>query len=88
MKLASTVILVERELESATQTLENILEGVSLRVDQLAGVLPSCLMMSYLLPPLQNHFVSRAMIQKQDSCGMRMAWYVETATLHFQSNIS
>jgi hypothetical protein len=36
MKLASTVILVERELESATQTLENILEGVSLRVDQLA----------------------------------------------------
>jgi hypothetical protein len=73
MKLASTVILVERELESATQTLENILEGVSLRVDQLAGAVPSYLMMSYLLPPLQNHFVSRAMIQKQDSRGMRMA---------------
>ncbi|KAG1807291.1 uncharacterized protein BJ212DRAFT_1387507 [Suillus subaureus] len=36
MKLASTVTLVERELESATQTLGNILEGVSLRVDQLA----------------------------------------------------
>ncbi|KAG2142763.1 uncharacterized protein EDB93DRAFT_603411 [Suillus bovinus] len=36
MKLASTVILVERELESATQTMENILEGVSLRVDSLA----------------------------------------------------
>ncbi|KAG1800711.1 hypothetical protein EV424DRAFT_1331971, partial [Suillus variegatus] len=37
MKLATTVILVERELESATQTIENILDGVSLRVDQLAG---------------------------------------------------
>jgi hypothetical protein len=49
MKLASTVILVERELESATQTLENILEGVFLRVDQLAGALPSYLMTSYLL---------------------------------------
>lgn len=36
MKLASTVTLVERELESATQTIENILEGVSLRVEQLA----------------------------------------------------
>lgn len=36
MKLASTVTLVERELESATQTIENILEGVSLRVGQLA----------------------------------------------------
>lgn len=36
MKLASTVTLVERELESATLTIENILEGVSLRVGQLA----------------------------------------------------
>ncbi|KAG1743666.1 uncharacterized protein EDB91DRAFT_1274269 [Suillus paluster] len=36
MKLASTVILAERELESATQMIENILEGVSLRVEQLA----------------------------------------------------
>lgn len=36
MELASTVILVERELESATQTIFNILEGVSLRVNQLA----------------------------------------------------
>jgi hypothetical protein len=35
MKLASTVILFERELVSATQTLENILDGVFLRVDQL-----------------------------------------------------
>ncbi|KIK36263.1 hypothetical protein CY34DRAFT_16505 [Suillus luteus UH-Slu-Lm8-n1] len=35
MKLASSVILVERELESATQTIENILEGVFLRVEQL-----------------------------------------------------
>ncbi|KAG1736414.1 uncharacterized protein EDB91DRAFT_1250037 [Suillus paluster] len=36
MRLASTVILVERELESATQTIENILGGVTLRVEQLA----------------------------------------------------
>jgi hypothetical protein len=36
MKLANTVILVERELQSATQTIENILGGVSLRVEQLA----------------------------------------------------
>ncbi|KAG1736403.1 uncharacterized protein EDB91DRAFT_1142299 [Suillus paluster] len=47
MRLASTVILVERELESATQTIENILEGVTLRVEQLAGALPSCIVMSY-----------------------------------------
>ncbi|KAG1738408.1 uncharacterized protein EDB91DRAFT_1138627 [Suillus paluster] len=39
MRLANTVILVERELESATQTIENILQGVSLRVEQLAGAL-------------------------------------------------
>jgi hypothetical protein len=63
MKLASTVTLVERELESAIQTIENILEGVSLRVEQLAGVFLSYVMMSYLLPPSQNHFVSRATIQ-------------------------
>jgi hypothetical protein len=44
MKLASTVILFERELVSATQTIENILQGVSLRVDQLAGAFPSYLM--------------------------------------------
>ncbi|KAG1736416.1 uncharacterized protein EDB91DRAFT_1292002 [Suillus paluster] len=36
MKLACTVILAERELESTTQTIENILEGVSLHVEQLA----------------------------------------------------
>jgi len=64
MKLASTVILFERELVSATQTLENILDGVFLRVDQLVGALPSYLMTSYLLSLSQNHFVSRAMIQK------------------------
>ncbi|KAG1848911.1 hypothetical protein F4604DRAFT_1811966 [Suillus subluteus] len=74
MKLASTVTLVERELESATQTLGNILEGVSLRVDQLAGAFLSFVMISYLLPPLQSHFVSRVMIQKRDSRGMRMAY--------------
>ncbi|KAG2091978.1 uncharacterized protein F5147DRAFT_722750 [Suillus discolor] len=73
MKLASTVILVEREFETATQTIRNILEGVSLRVDELAGAFLSYVMMSYLLPPSQNRFVSRVMIQKQDSHGMRMA---------------
>ncbi|KAG2340096.1 hypothetical protein BDR05DRAFT_562246 [Suillus weaverae] len=36
MKLASTVILVERELVSATQTIWNILGGVNLRMEQLA----------------------------------------------------
>ncbi|KAG2036663.1 hypothetical protein BDR03DRAFT_921102 [Suillus americanus] len=82
MKLASTVALVERELESATQTLGNILEGVSLRVGQLAGAFLSFVMISYLLPPLQSHFVSRVMIQKRDSRGMHMAWYVETPTLY------
>ncbi|KAG2055018.1 hypothetical protein BDR06DRAFT_353939 [Suillus hirtellus] len=48
MKLAATVILVERELESATQTIENILEGVSLRVDQLAGAFLSYITVCYL----------------------------------------
>ncbi|KAG2132219.1 hypothetical protein BD769DRAFT_1449486 [Suillus cothurnatus] len=51
MKLASTVILVERELESATQTIENILEGVYLRVDELAGASLSYVMMCYFLHP-------------------------------------
>ncbi|KAG1736406.1 uncharacterized protein EDB91DRAFT_504650 [Suillus paluster] len=64
MKLASTVILAERELESATQTIENILEGVSLRVEQLAGTLPNCNVMSHSLPQSQNHSVSREMIRK------------------------
>ncbi|KAG1800709.1 hypothetical protein EV424DRAFT_419736 [Suillus variegatus] len=73
MKLASTVILVEREFESATQTIENILGGVSLRVEELAGEFLSYVMMNYLLPPSQNHFVNRVMIQKRDSRGMRMA---------------
>lgn len=36
MKLAKTVILVDRELECATQTIANILEAVDLRVEQLA----------------------------------------------------
>jgi hypothetical protein len=49
MKLASTVILVERELESANQTIVNILEGVSLRVEQLAGTFLSYIMMCYFL---------------------------------------
>ncbi|KAG2142766.1 uncharacterized protein EDB93DRAFT_1088797 [Suillus bovinus] len=41
MRLASTVILVDRELECATQTIANILEAVGLRVEQLAGALPN-----------------------------------------------
>ncbi|KAG1762169.1 hypothetical protein EDD22DRAFT_823696 [Suillus occidentalis] len=86
MKLASTVILVERELESATQTIENILEGVSLRVEQLAGAFPSNVMMSYLLPPLQNHSVSRVTIQRRDSRGMHMAWCVES-TLYIDPRV-
>ncbi|KAG1807600.1 hypothetical protein EV424DRAFT_1576209 [Suillus variegatus] len=65
MKLASTVILVEREFESATQTIENILGGVSLRVEELAGEFLSYVMMNYLLPPSQNHFVNRVMIQSE-----------------------
>ncbi|KAG1863753.1 hypothetical protein F4604DRAFT_1040818 [Suillus subluteus] len=73
MKLASTVTLVERELESATLTMKNILEGVSLRVDQLAGAFLSHVTISCPLPLLQSHFVSRVMIQKRDSRGMRMA---------------
>lgn len=36
MKLASTVTLAERELVSATQTIENILGGVYMRMEQLA----------------------------------------------------
>ncbi|KAG1897694.1 uncharacterized protein F5891DRAFT_514315 [Suillus fuscotomentosus] len=40
MKLARTVILVDRELECETQTIANILEAVDLRVEQLAGMLP------------------------------------------------
>ncbi|KAG1840307.1 hypothetical protein C8R48DRAFT_740643, partial [Suillus tomentosus] len=36
MKLARTVILVDREFECATQTIANILEAVDLRVEQLA----------------------------------------------------
>ncbi|KAG0700969.1 hypothetical protein DFH29DRAFT_590627 [Suillus ampliporus] len=64
MTLASTVILVERELESATQTIENILDGMSLRVEQLAGMIPGCIVMNYFLPPSQNHFASRETIQK------------------------
>ncbi|KAG1789590.1 uncharacterized protein HD556DRAFT_1446814 [Suillus plorans] len=36
MKLAKTVILVDREFECATQTISNILEAVDLRVEQLA----------------------------------------------------
>ncbi|KAG1788873.1 uncharacterized protein HD556DRAFT_1311787 [Suillus plorans] len=36
MKLARTVILVDREFECATQTISNILEVVDLRVEQLA----------------------------------------------------
>jgi hypothetical protein len=44
MKLASTVTLVGRELESATQTIANILEAVDLRVEELAGALPSSLL--------------------------------------------
>ncbi|KAG1762167.1 hypothetical protein EDD22DRAFT_592398 [Suillus occidentalis] len=66
MKLASTVILVERELESATQTILNILEGVFLRVEQLEGAFLSyiMIMMVFLLSPPQNHFVSRETIQK------------------------
>jgi hypothetical protein len=79
MKLASTVTLVERELESATQTIENIFEGVSLRVEQLAGAFLSNDLMSFLLPPSQNHSVSRVTIQRRDSRGMRMAWCVESA---------
>jgi hypothetical protein len=47
MKLASTVILVERELVSATQTIENILGGVYLRMRQLAGAFQLCHNMSY-----------------------------------------
>ncbi|KAG1762414.1 hypothetical protein EDD22DRAFT_847097 [Suillus occidentalis] len=35
MKLASTVILVERELVSATQTIDNILGGAYMRMEQL-----------------------------------------------------
>ncbi|KAG1885952.1 hypothetical protein F4604DRAFT_1723791 [Suillus subluteus] len=42
MKLASTVILVERELVFATQTIWNILGGVNLRVEQLAGAFQLC----------------------------------------------
>ncbi|KAG1786678.1 uncharacterized protein HD556DRAFT_1017289 [Suillus plorans] len=37
MKLASTVILVEREFVSAAQTIQNILGGAYLRMEQLAG---------------------------------------------------
>ncbi|KAG0695123.1 hypothetical protein DFH29DRAFT_1005721 [Suillus ampliporus] len=37
MRLTSTVILVEREVKSATQTIEHILEGVSLCVEQLSA---------------------------------------------------
>ncbi|KAG1890672.1 uncharacterized protein F5891DRAFT_1070787, partial [Suillus fuscotomentosus] len=36
MKLARTVILVDREFECATQTISDILEAVDLRVEQLA----------------------------------------------------
>ncbi|KAJ8595803.1 hypothetical protein M405DRAFT_877998 [Rhizopogon salebrosus TDB-379] len=36
MKLAGTVILVERELQSAVQSIKNIFEGVDLRVKQLS----------------------------------------------------
>ncbi|KIK36265.1 hypothetical protein CY34DRAFT_16507 [Suillus luteus UH-Slu-Lm8-n1] len=43
MRLARTVILVDRELECATQTIANILEAVDLRVEGLAGALPSSL---------------------------------------------
>jgi hypothetical protein len=43
MRLARTVILVDRELESATQTIANILEAVDLRVEELAGALPTSL---------------------------------------------
>jgi ABC-type molybdate transport system ATPase subunit len=44
MRLARTVILVDRELESATQTIANILEAVDLRVEELAGALQSSLL--------------------------------------------
>ncbi|KAG2091983.1 uncharacterized protein F5147DRAFT_779833 [Suillus discolor] len=37
MKLARTVILVDRELECETQTIANILEAVDLRVEELAA---------------------------------------------------
>ncbi|KAJ8595809.1 hypothetical protein M405DRAFT_878000 [Rhizopogon salebrosus TDB-379] len=36
MKLAGTVILVEREFQSAVQSIQNIFEGVDLRVKQLS----------------------------------------------------
>ena len=42
MILARTVILVERELESAIQSIQYILQGVDMRVRQLTGMLPSC----------------------------------------------
>lgn len=45
MKLASTVILVERELQFATQSIQNIFGGVDLRVKQLEGALPCHIMM-------------------------------------------
>ncbi|KAG1762172.1 hypothetical protein EDD22DRAFT_778740, partial [Suillus occidentalis] len=44
MRLARTVILVDRELECATQTIANILEAVDLRVEGLAGAFPSSLL--------------------------------------------
>ncbi|OJA16897.1 hypothetical protein AZE42_11473 [Rhizopogon vesiculosus] len=81
MKLASTVILVVKELQFAAQSIDNILGGVDLRVRQLAGAFSRHgIMMKY--PPKLHSWMTifslaiTVMFRQQGTDPqMRFAWY-------------
>jgi hypothetical protein len=79
MKLASRVILVERELMSATQSIKNILEGVDLRVKQLAGSPPRYHIMSNYALNLTPLSLPIVVIFRQEGTDpkMRFSWYAQ-----------